>query len=94
LTLFAFTPTKFTLLLLTSVGVTLATANRPATTHNANQATAFGLYPAAQAIGQDNGTLSSNFYLANGYMPAMHGSERHGSLTPLAIRHADLPIAR
>jgi hypothetical protein len=105
LTVPTFTPKKFVTLLLAAILVTLATTNRTPAPHHSVPSGQFGLYPATQAVGQDNGTLTNNYYLATSYTPTpvTHSPDRHTVSTepqmptspqPSPIRHNYPPMAR
>jgi hypothetical protein len=69
LTVPTFTPKKFVTVLLASLIVALATNGRTPAPRHSSQSSLFGPYPARQAVGQANGSLTSNYYLVADYTP-------------------------
>lgn len=101
MSVFAFTPLRFAALLVVSVGVSLSTANRPAASIPSSQAEGSTPYRVAGAVGQDNGSLTSNLYLRAGYTPTsqMRAADRHGIVSmpqgpPPMLHHFYPPLAR
>jgi hypothetical protein len=81
--LFEFTPTKFVTLLLAALAVALATNNIAPAPHRSAELDLAGI-AASEAVGQDNGTLTSGFYLDAGYTPTpvTRTPDRHTVLEP------------
>ena len=79
MTLFAFTPARFAMLLGASVALAVVT-NHPAGSH-ASAAVDPGLsFHVFEAVGQDNGSLTANLTLPVSYTPAppSHGTDNRG----------------
>jgi hypothetical protein len=68
MTVLEFTPKRFATVLLASLIVAFATTARTPAPRHSSQSSLFGPYPAMQALGQANGSLTSNYYLAD-YTP-------------------------
>ena len=97
MSLLTFTPKKFATLLLAAVIFAFATTNRTPAPHRSTQLDLFGLQPATQAVGQDNGSLTSNYYLDASYTatPVTRTPDRHTVLSePLAPTPQAPPVRR
>jgi len=101
LSVLTFTPTKFTVLLVASVGVALTKDNRQLVFKPSPAVELSSPFRVAEAVGQDNGSLTSNLYLQTEYtpMPKMHGADRHGVIAspqgpPPMLHHLQAPTAR
>ena len=101
MTLFTFTPAKFATVLLASLIVALGTTIRMPAPHHSTQSGLLGPYPATEAVGQDNGTLTSNFYLATNETPTpvtrvpdRHSSTIEPQAPPPPVHRNNIPLAR
>ena len=101
MSIFAFTPARFAVLLAASVGVTLSTTDRPLVPKASPQSELSSPFRSAEAVGQDNGSLTSNLYLQaiDTPMPSMRGADRHGVIPspqgpPPMLHHIYPPVAR
>lgn len=89
-----FTPTKFALLLVASVAAALVFQDRPAESQTRVELPSSLL--SQEAVGQDNGALASELYLANAAAPT-HRTDHRSFLPqgPSVVKHRfDLPVAR
>ena len=89
-----FTPTKFALLLAVSVAAALVLPDRPAESQTRVDLPSSVRFQ--EAVGQDNGTLAAQLYLASSAAPT-RGTDRR-SISPLGPsvvkHHFNLPVAR
>ena len=101
MSMFAFTPAKFATLLLAALAVALATNNVAPAPHR-TPTVDLSAITASEAVGQDNGTLTSSLYLDASYTPApvARTPDRHTVLSepqspaPQPVRHNYPPLER
>ncbi len=100
-TLIHLTPAKVTLLLAVAVAIAVGTSQHQAASHPL-ASTEWAYLPTTSALGQDNGSLTSNFDLETSLTrtPVAHGPDRR-SLPPVeprnppgTIRRSYPPLAR
>jgi len=101
MTVATFTPAKFASLALAAGIIALGTAGSAPAHQRSNSLDLSSLYRPADAVGPDEGSLTSHFYLATSYTPVTptRGTEHRGtSTTPQAPqpapRHSYPPLAR
>ena len=107
LTYLKFTPARLSILAMAAVAITFGTIDQPSPAPSAINTDPSGLFHSTQAIGQDNGSLTSNLYLATFETPSplthipITNPDRHGVVLaptpqtpPPTIRHNYPPLAR
>jgi hypothetical protein len=92
--LLTFTPAKFALLLMAAIALGSGLFTLPAASHKTAQLE-LGPYPVNGAVGQANGSLTSNYLLDTSYIPTpvVYGPD-HRSLPPVEPHMPSAPIRR
>jgi len=101
MSVFTFTPLRFAVLLAVSVAASLWASNLPNASRPSTQNSLASPFRVSEAIGQDNGSLTSNPYLPADYpaMPTTRETDRRGIVSmpqgpPRSMHHFYPPLAR
>ena len=96
-----FTPKRFATVLLASLIVALATTGRTPAPRHSSQSSLLGPYQTKQAVGQANGSLTSNYYLATNFTPTpvtrvpdRHSATIEPQAPPPPVRRNYPPLVR